>query len=40
MCEYLAMRIQEGALSYDLVISRRPELKACIDFILNSKTEI
>ncbi|AUR81256.1 hypothetical protein HWB81_gp35 [Bacillus phage Wes44] len=40
MCEYLAMRIQEGALPYELVISRRPELKTCIDFILNSKTEI
>lgn len=40
MCEYLAMRIKMGALDYELVVSRRPELKACIDFILNSKTEI
>lgn len=40
MCEYLALRIKNGGLDYNYVIERRPDLKTCIDFILNSKTEI
>lgn len=37
MAEYLAQRIIDGALEYDYVISKRPDLKEGIDAYLIEK---
>jgi hypothetical protein len=37
MAAYLAQRIIDGALEYDYVISKRPDLKEGIDAYLISK---
>lgn len=35
MIEYLVMRIQEGKLDYDMVITKFPQYKNEIDLLLN-----